>query len=191
MPAISAARSKPKGARKRPQKGDGRKQSPANLQRGTVPAPHGGPPLGPYVVVHRLEPTRLELQRARAKPGESISAFLKRTSWKINRLPTICVVNGEPLLRVDWPRTRIKASDRVEFRSAPRDGDTGRVAGLVGLIALSVLATPIAGALLGPALAGTTIIGSLTVGQAAAGLVRAGGLAADATLLPFQRKPRA
>ncbi|OYX79975.1 MAG: hypothetical protein B7Y77_01160, partial [Bradyrhizobium sp. 35-63-5] len=120
---------------------------------------------------------------ARVMPRETVARLLRRLGWQF-RLPTICVIDGVPLLRRDgaWRRRRIRRGERVEFQSRPLGGGgsasgsstTKSVIGLVGLIALSALApgigTMAAGALFGASafapLAATAISGALVAGGA-------------------------
>jgi hypothetical protein len=110
-------------------------------------------------IEHRIEPSFVE-RAADAVPGEKISEFLLRQGWskqeKIDgklrwtwRLPTICVVNGQPLLQRQWKRRRIAANDNIEFISRPLGGNRGKaIAGIVGTIALATFAPWASGALL-------------------------------------------
>lgn len=76
--------------------------------------------------------------------GESISAFLERNEWDF-QLPTICVMNGTPILRKAWATTAISDPDEVVFYSKPYGGNNGtgkalQVAGIVALIAIAAFA---------------------------------------------------
>src|SRR5262245_46820045 len=86
--------------------------------------------------------------QAEPLPGERVAGFLERVGWRF-QLPTICVVNGQPLLRRQWKRRRIRATDRVEFWSRPWGGSgsgSGKtIIGIVALVALAAFA-PWAGA---------------------------------------------
>ncbi len=132
-------------------------------------------------VVHRLLPGH-EMARADARSGETVATFLRRTQWARRdrrhgwqfRLPTILVVNGRPVLRKAWRRTRIAPNDQVEFLSRPGDvfnSASGRsILGLAAVIGLSLLApgigAAIGGSLFGLALggAGTTIASLIGAG---------------------------
>lgn len=111
--------------------------------------------------------------QAEPLPGETIGAFVDRVGWAKRdgarwsfRLPTICVVNGAPVLQRQWKRRRIKARDVVEFWSRPWGGRNAKsIIGIVGLVALAAFA-PWAGAALfgaGTFLAGITA-GAIMVG---------------------------
>lgn len=89
------------------------------------------------------------------EPGERIVDFIARSGWATLvgrkwsfRLPTICVVNGEPVLQRNWRRRRIRPGDVVEFWSRPwggggGSGATGKaVLGIVALVALAAFAGP-------------------------------------------------
>ena len=109
-------------------------------------------------------------------PSETISTFLDRMEWQF-KIPTICVVNGEPVLRDAWNIREITPSDKVGFISRPLGGgSTGnkatQVFGIIGLIAITALA-PWAAGIIGPAIG---ITGSIGIGLIQAGLVLGGGL---------------
>ena len=82
--------------------------------------------------------------------GESVSAFLERAEWQF-KLPTICVYNGQPLMRKDWETTTISAPDNIVFYSKPHGGggNSGNkartVLSLVAMVALAAFAPYIAG----------------------------------------------
>lgn len=91
---------------------------------------------------------------ARATPleGETVAELLARTGWPTTVLPTICVLNGAPLLRAHWPVRALGAGDQLRMVARPMGG-SGRaqgkqIMGLVAMIGLSVLA-PGVGTLLG------------------------------------------
>lgn len=98
-------------------------------------------------VLHIAAPG-IELARAMPRSRETVASFLRRIGWSTTRTPTICVVDGEPVLRAQWRKTRIKAGMSVLFQSLPRGGQMNgaSIAGLIGMIALTALA-PWAGAL--------------------------------------------
>ncbi|WP_127088321.1 host specificity factor TipJ family phage tail protein [Aquabacter cavernae] len=120
---------------------------------------------------------------------ETVARALKRLGWRF-RLPTICVIDGAPLLRArrGWARRRIRKGERVEFQSRPLGGGgsgssssstTKSVVGLVGLIALSALAPGI-GTWAAAAIGMSTVAGVSTAISAA---VVAGGAFAVNTLV--------
>lgn len=97
-------------------------------------------------VLHIAAPG-IELARAMPRARETVAGFLRRIGWSTTRTPTICIVNGEPVLRAQWRKTRIKAGMSVLFQSLPRGGSMNgaSVAGLLGMIALTALAPWAAG----------------------------------------------
>src|SRR4051812_25708963 len=102
-------------------------------------------------VLHLVMPG-LEVAQAVPQPRETVTAFLRRSGWATRDrkygwqfrkgLPTILEINGEAVLRKDWRRRRIRASDVVRFVSYPLGGNGGakQVIGLVALIAVSAFA---------------------------------------------------
>jgi sulfur carrier protein ThiS len=137
-----------------------------------------------------------EIARAQAKPRETVAAFLRRSQWATRdkrhgwqfRLPTICVINGSPVLRSRWRSMRLAPSDRVEFLSRPMGGgsaggsSTGKqVAGLIAIIALTALApgigTMAAGAL---GFAASTSAGAAVGALIGAGIPVGGAVLLDA-----------
>lgn len=112
---------------------------------------------------------------ASAKPehGETIGAFLERTRWATRgkrwhfKLPTVCVVNGQPVPQRYWRRRRIKTTDRVEFWSRPHGGNrigAKQIAGIVALIALAAIAPWAAGAIGLTGLAASAFVAVVTMG---------------------------
>ena len=114
--------------------------------------------------------------------GETIAGFLRRTKWSRHSkrcgwqftLPTICVVNGQPVLQKHWRTTRIRAGDCVEFWSRPLGGSRGtkQVAGIVALVAVAALSL-----WAGPALFGA---GTFAAYATSAAIGCGGGLEVDA-----------
>lgn len=83
-----------------------------------------------------------ERDKTFAVEGETVQTFLARSEWDF-KLPTICVLNGAPVLRKEWATTTISASDNLAFISKPYGGGgtkTKQLLGLLGVIALSALA---------------------------------------------------
>lgn len=147
-------------------------------------------------VLHVVMPG-LEVARAAPRKGETVTAFLRRTGWATRdpkygwqfrkHLPTILEVNGEPVLRKQWRRTKIAANDNVRFVSYPLGGGRGstgkQVLGLVALVAVAAFAGPLGAAFAGGlGLTGTaaTIVGGLAT--AAIGL--GGALLVNALTAP-------
>ena len=83
-----------------------------------------------------------------AAEGESIRLIAERQHY---RLPVVCMLNGEPLLRKDWGHV-VTASDDVRFLTFPGGGEGGakNIFRTVLNIALVLVATYF----LGPAGAG-------------------------------------
>ncbi|MGD9921911.1 MAG: host specificity factor TipJ family phage tail protein [Pseudorhodoplanes sp.] len=106
-----------------------------------------------------------EIARIEAGEGERIGDILLRAGWAERRrigarrawsfrLPTICVVNGAPLLQRHWTRRRLRPGDEVVFVSRPLGGalrgSSGKaVMGIVATIALAAFAPYAAGAIAG------------------------------------------
>jgi hypothetical protein len=123
----------------------------------------------------------LEVARELPRARETVESFLRRTGWAVRDsrygwqfrkgLPTICEINGEAVLRRDWRRRRIRATDELRFVSHPLGGNGNggakQIVGLVALIAVAAFATFVTGggaaALLG------TAFGAGTLGAAALG----------------------
>lgn len=131
-------------------------------------------------VVHILLPGQ-EVGRAESRARETVAGFLRRTGWKTDILPTICVINDQPIMRADWRRRRIRAADVVEFRTTPLgpgngggSSSTKSTLGLIGMIALSALAPGI----------GTLVGGGLLGGLLSAGFVAGGGFLLNTFLNP-------
>jgi len=126
----------------------------------------------------------VELRQARCCRRDTIARFVARERWPLTRLPTICVVNGRPLLRPLWRRRRIGSDDVVTFISRPY-GPPGSnqglaVAGLVGMIALAAFAPYLAGLALGAGTVGASLLAS--------GAAMGGSLLIDASAAPGVRR---
>lgn len=123
------------------------------------------------------------LKREHAISGETVEHFLERSGWHF-KIPTICVLNGEPLLRTKWNSTIILPTDHVGFISKPHggggNGKLGQILGIVAIIALTAIAPWAAGAI-GSALGITSSIG---IGLIQAGLVIGGSLLISSFIKP-------
>jgi hypothetical protein len=119
----------------------------------------------------------VERRRAKALPRETIARFLDRVGW-VFRLPTTCVLNGHYVLRRNWRRIRIRATDQLVFLSRPRKGNTAAIIGMVALIGLAIFAPAIGGAIAG----GIGLAGASLFGVSAGTLIGA-GLMVGASLL--------
>ena len=122
----------------------------------------------------------------------AVESPLTITDWIERRqvvfdLPTICVVNGAPVLRAEWSRRVIVADDVVVFAALPQGGGDGsNPLAIVAMIAVSVFAPGIAGAL-----AKTLSIAEGTLGFALLkGAVAFAGMALVNALIPAP-KPNA
>jgi sulfur carrier protein ThiS len=146
------------------------------------------------VVEHTILPG-YERARFAAMPGETIANMLERSEWSF-ALPTICVLNGQPVLRGRWEETIILPSDSVTFVSKPWGGSsgagssgggksTGMIIGLVAMVALAAIA-PWAGGLIagGLGLVSGTAAFSLVSGLAAAAIGIGGSLLLSTFLKP-------
>lgn len=111
--------------------------------------------------------------------GETLHALVRRTGWATRlkgkwsfRLPTICVLNGKPVLQRLWRKVALRAGDVVEFWSKPLGGGSGSGKSIIGLIAVIALAAfaPWAGGLL----AGAMGLGSVAA-SVFSGLIMIGG----------------
>ena len=139
------------------------------------------------LAVHMVLPGH-KVAEAQFRARETVAGFLRRIGWSFALFPTICVVDGKPVLRRDWRKRRVKACESVVFLSRPRGGGGGSsstksVVGLVGLIALAALA-PWAGGLAATALGfGAT---GVVAGALAAGFVAGGSFLLSTFLTPAQ-----
>jgi hypothetical protein len=129
----------------------------------------------PKVVQHLVTPG---YEQARGLPlhGETVSEFLDRVGWDVNRIPTICVIDGLPVLRSEWSVTRAD-TQQVWFVSRPHGGGSSgggskalQIGGIVAMIALAA-AAPWAAGLLAPiiGISSTAGIAALTAGIALGG----------------------
>ena len=101
---------------------------------------------------------------------ENVEVFTPRDhhtirSWLNNQgiaeftKPTLCLVNGDPVLRKDWPFIHINDDMVVSFVSLPQGGGGGKILRTVLSIAIMV-AAPYAGAALAGTLGVTSAIGT-------------------------------
>ncbi|WP_322994062.1 host specificity factor TipJ family phage tail protein [Castellaniella sp.] len=94
------------------------------------------------------------VRRAMPLACETPAMFLARTGWPTTILPTICTINGTPVMRAQWASRMIGPQDRLAFVSRPLGPSGGgsqskQVLGLVAMIGLSMILPGI-----GPALGG-------------------------------------
>ncbi len=105
----------------------------------------------------------LKIAEANSLARETVAEFLARNGWSTTFLPTVCRLNDKPLMRAEWETYRIRAKDKIRFETkthGPGGGGGGgssstkSTIGLVGVIALSLLAPGVGTALATGALAG-------------------------------------
>lgn len=105
--------------------------------------------------------------------------------------PTVCQINGRPLLRKDWSRTVVKPADVVSFHELVEGGGNGGKNPLGIVLAVAVaIAVPFIGAWLGPIVAGALAISQaagIAIATAAASIVL--GAAASGIMSLFSGPP--
>ena len=108
--------------------------------------------------------------------GTTIRAWLDAHGIAEFERPTICLRNGEPVLRAEWPVAVIGASDVVIFVSLPQGGGGGGGGGKNPLRTVLMIAVMVAAPAIGGAIAGaigiTSTIGTSLI-TAAVGLAGA------------------
>lgn len=97
------------------------------------------------------------------------------------RLPTIAVIDGEPVLRGVWAVRVVRPSDTVSFVAVPGGGGSGdasgkQIIGLVAALALSIAAPLIGGALFGA--------GTIAASIASAALLAGGSMLLNVLFAP-------
>lgn len=133
-------------------------------------------------VIHVVLPGQV-IGEAESRARETVVSFLRRVGWSTTTLPTICIINGAPVLRAQWRRRRIRKGDEVLFQSRPRGGGGGSnttksVMGLVGVIALAALAPGVG------ALAAGALQFSGAAGIASSAFIAGGGFLLSTLLSP-------
>jgi len=106
--------------------------------------------------------------------GQTVRSFLDHNNITEFNKPTICFINGNPLLRVDWDKTYITENTVVAFIALPQGGGGGGGKILRTVLTLAVLvAAPYAGSALAGQMGITSAIGKslLTAGIALSGSV--------------------
>lgn len=124
-----------------------------------------------------------QVAQAPIRARETVNGFLRRTGWSTDKLPTICVLNGRPLMRQDWGRYRLRKKDRLAFMSKPLGGGSAQgkqIAGLVAMIALVALAPYVAGPMAAAFFGGSAIAQSV-IGAA---FVAGGAFAINTLIAP-------
>lgn len=96
-----------------------------------------------------------------------------------SQMPTVVVLNGEPVMRAEWHRT-VKEGDELALMVIPGKGGFKQILSVVALLVIAVVAPQI-----GLAIAGTS---GLTANLIAAGVVLAGSLLVNALLSPSAKK---
>ena len=104
------------------------------------------------------------------------------------RLPTIAVMNGEPVLRGSWALRVVRPGEVLSFVAVPRGGGDGggqgkQLIGIIAALALSIAAPMIGGALFGA--------GTLGASLASAAILTGGSLLLNALFPPPQETPAA
>ncbi len=137
-------------------------------------------------VLHFIMPG-YEQARGSMLAGETIQHFLERSEWKF-KTPTICILNGEPVLRSAWATTIVLSGDNIHFLSKPWGGGGQggsskqmQTLGIVAMIALAAFAPMIA-----VGLNSTLALGLGTAGLSLlkAGIVLGGALLVSTFLTP-------
>lgn len=115
------------------------------------------------------------------EPNSTIADWMQAQKLKEFPLPTVCLINGKPLMRSEWPTYQLAASDIVVFVSLPGGGGGGGSNPLrvVLSIAVMVLAPYAAAGIMGY---GTTAAG-IAAAQAAMGTVGFGLMAAGVSVV--------
>jgi hypothetical protein len=124
-----------------------------------------------YVAIHH-NPFYMDQNVERFEPvvGQSIRAFLDDHNITEFYQPTVCLVNGEPVLRSEWDTTLIDKDACVSFISLPQGGGGGKIFRAVLSIAVMV-AAPYVGAAVASSLNVTSALGTalITAGVGLAG----------------------
>ena len=108
----------------------------------------------------------------KASPGQTVREWLNTQGIKEFAKPTLCLVNGEPVLRKDWEHTVITEGTTVSFLSLSQGGGNGGKILRTVLMVAVMIAAPYAGAALAPVLGFTGVaVSALTATIALAGLV--------------------
>lgn len=105
--------------------------------------------------------------------GQTVRGWLNERGIAEFSKPTLCLVDGEPMLRKDWAVVVIQKETVISFITLPQGGGGGgKIFRAVLTIAIMV-AAPFAGAALGAAMGVTSAVGIslLTAGVALAGSV--------------------
>lgn len=133
----------------------------------------------------------LVVDAAERRHRETIASFVRRQGWTFAGLPTVCLINGQPVPVREWSHRKLRKRDEVVFLSRPLGGGSASgassgksIAAVVAMVALTALAP----------WAGGVIAGALGLGGAkstAAGIVGALILAGGGLLLSAFMRPKA
>lgn len=130
--------------------------------------------------VHRLDRPvtvrRLVSRRRELRAHTTICTVNGRKVREFRR-PTVCLLNGRPLLRRQWKRTVVGPTDIVTFYAAPLGGGASQVLPIVLALAI-MIAVPYLAPLLAPAFAALGVGASLATGLATATVTLALGAVA-------------
>jgi sulfur carrier protein ThiS len=105
--------------------------------------------------------------------GQTVRGWLDERGIAEFSRPTICIVDGEPVLRKDWPVVVVQKETVIAFITLPQGGGGGGKIFRAVLSIAVMVAAPYAGAALGASLGISSTIGVslLTAGVALAGSV--------------------
>lgn len=105
--------------------------------------------------------------------GQTVRGWLNERGVAEFSKPTICLVDGEPVLRKDWEIVLIQKETVVSFITLPQGGGGGGKIFRTVLTIAVMVAAPYAGAALGASMGITSAVGIslLTAGVALAGSV--------------------
>lgn len=109
---------------------------------------------------------------------QSVGDWLTAQGREDFERPTICLYNGQPLLRAEWPTTQIADGDHITFVALPQGGGGGGGGGSDPVRTVLTVAVLVAASWAGPVAAG-----ALGFTGAAAGAVATGVIAASGSLL--------
>ena len=115
------------------------------------------------------------------EPDSTVADWIEAQELKEFLLPTVCLINGKPLMRSEWPKYQLMQNDIAVFVSLPGGGGGGGSNPLrvVLSIAVMVLAPYAAAGIMGY---GTTAAG-IAAAQAAMGTVGFGLMAAGVSVV--------
>ena len=144
------------------------------------------------IITNPFHPARDRIQKKITK-RLSIRTLAQRNKLDLSK-PTICLFNGQAVLREKWASTRAGDGDVVSFVRLPQGGGGTNPLRIVLMIALVIAAPMLAGAMLGTtagAFAATAMGGTTTfLAVATAGITMVGSMLINA-LIPPPRPPAA